>query len=55
MYLNASIIIMEFIEHVKEPLNKGHVGVNHFVLCREVVHSSEVQDVLTIWENDHLK
>ena len=28
-----------------EPLNKGHVGVSHFVLCIEVVHSSEVQNV----------
>ncbi len=37
-----------------EPLNKGHVGASHFVLCREVVHSSEIQNVLRIWENEHL-
>ena len=34
-----------------EPLNKGP---NHFVHCREVVRSSEVQNALTIWENEHL-
>ncbi len=35
-----------------EPLNKGHVGASHFVICREVVHSSGVQNVLKIWENE---
>ncbi len=37
-----------------EPLSKGHVGASHFVLCREVVCSSEVENVLTIWVNEHL-
>ncbi len=37
-----------------EPLNKGHFGASHFVLYREVVRSSEVQNVLTIWETEHL-
>ena len=37
-----------------EPLNKGHIGASHFVLCREVVCSSEVHNVLTIWGNKHL-
>ncbi len=34
-----------------EPLNKG---ASHFVLCREVFYFSKVQNVLTIWENEHL-
>ena len=34
-----------------DPLNKGHVEASHFSLCREVVCSSEVQNVLT-WENE---
>ncbi len=38
-----------------EPLNKGHVGISHFVFCREVVRSSEIQNVVTIWENEHLR
>ena len=38
-----------------EPLNKGHVGASHFVLCREVVRSTEVQNVLRIRENEHLR
>ena len=37
-----------------EPLNIGHVRTSHFVLCREVVRSSEVQNVLRIWGNEHL-
>ncbi len=37
-----------------EPLNKGHVGASHFVLCREVVCSSEVHNVFTTWGNEHL-
>ncbi len=24
------------MEFLVEPLNKGHIGVSHFVLCREV-------------------
>ena len=32
-----------------KPLNKGHVGASHLIVfSREVVHSSEVQIVLTI-------
>ncbi len=34
-----------------EPLYKGHVGASHFVLCREVFRSSEIQNVLTIQWN----
>ena len=30
-------------EYTVEPLNNGHVGTRHFVLCREVVLSSEVR------------
>ncbi len=37
-----------------EPLNKGHIEGSHFVLFREVVHSSDHQNVLTILENEHL-
>ena len=29
-----------------EPPNKGHFGVSHFVLCREAVFFSEVQNIL---------
>ena len=32
------------------PLSKGHFGISHFVLCREVVLFLEVKNVLTIWE-----
>ena len=28
------------------PLYKGHIGTSYFVHCREVVHSSEVENVL---------
>ena len=31
-----------------EPPNKGHVGTSHFVLCREVVLSSEIKNVLVL-------
>ena len=37
-----------------EPPNKGHVGTNHFVLCREVVLSLEVENVVVLWESEHL-
>ena len=30
------------------PLYKGHIGTSKFVHCREVVHSSEVKNVLTL-------
>ena len=30
------------LDNTVEPLNTGHVGADHFVLCRKVVHSSEV-------------
>ena len=43
-----------YMSNIVEPLNKGHIGASHFYLCREVVCSSEVQIVLTIWENEHL-
>ncbi len=31
--------------------SKDMLGVGHFVYCRVVVRSSEVQNVLRIWEN----
>ena len=31
-----------------EPLSKGHFGISHFVLCREVVLFSEVKNILMI-------
>ena len=37
-----------------EPLNKGHVGTSHSVLCREVVLSLEVENVFVLWESEHL-
>ena len=33
-----------------EPLNKGHFGTSHFVLCKEAVLCSEVKNVLLQWE-----
>ena len=36
--------------------NKGHLGTSHFVLsCREVVVSLEVENVLVLWESEHLR
>ncbi len=40
-----------YIHYIVEPLNRGHTGPSH---CREVVPSSVVQNVLTVWENEHL-
>ncbi len=40
--------------YIVEPLNRGHTEPSHSVLYREVVYLSEVQNVLTIWENEHL-
>ena len=37
-----------------EPPNKRHIGTSYFVLCKEVVFSSEVQNVLVLWESEHL-
>ena len=37
--------VIEEHNYIVEPLNKGYV-----VLCRVVVRSSEVQNVLKIWE-----
>ena len=34
-----------------EPPNKGHIGTSHFVLCREVVLSSEVKNKCTCISN----
>ena len=51
------ILIMVSDHNTVEPLNKGHTlgGVSHCVLCREVVCSSEVLNVLAcgkmnIWD-----
>ena len=37
-----------------EPPNKGHIETSHFVLCREVVLSLEVENVLVLWESEPL-
>ena len=37
-----------------EPPNAGHVGTSYFVLCREVVLSLEIENVLVLWESEHL-
>ena len=37
-----------------EPPNKGHVVTICFVLYREVVLSLEVENVLVLWESEHL-
>ena len=42
------------IKYTVEPLNKGHFGTSHFVLCRDVVLSLEVDNVLVLWESEHL-
>ena len=36
-----------------EPLNKGHIGTSHCVLCREVVLSLEVENELVLWESEY--
>ena len=36
------------ILYTVEPPNKGHVGTSYFVLCREVVLSLEVENVLVL-------
>ncbi len=51
----AGILYIYISGDTVEPLNKGQVGASHFVLCREVVRSSEVQNVLRIWKNEHLE
>ncbi len=51
-YGNSYINVLYY--YTLEPLNKGHVGASHFVLCRELVRSSEIKNVLTIWENENL-
>ena len=33
------------------PLYKGHIGTSYFINCREVVHSSEVENVLALYES----
>ena len=47
---------VRIITSTVEPLNKGQVGTSHFVLCREVVLSLEVENVhvLVQWESEHL-
>ncbi len=37
------------LQSAVEPLNKGHLGISHFVLCWETVPFSEVKNVL-LWE-----
>ena len=39
-----------YIANTVEPLNKGHFGASHIVLCREVVLFSEVHNMLVLWE-----
>ena len=43
-----------FMTCTVEPLNKGHVETCLFVLCREVVLSLEVGNVLVLWESENL-
>ena len=38
---------LQAFKYTVEPPNKGHFGISHVVLCREVVLFSEVQNV---WE-----
>ena len=46
--------VLRWIKCTVEPPNKGHAGTSHFVLCREVVLSLEVENVLVLWESEHL-
>ena len=39
-------IVSNLVIITVEPPNKGHVGTSHFVLCREVVLSLKVDNVL---------
>ena len=34
------------LRYTVEPPNKGHIGASQFVLCWEVIPSSEVKNVL---------
>ena len=36
------------VDNTVGPLYKGHIGTSKFVHCREVVHSSEVKNVLAL-------
>ena len=51
MYMYFNEVGKSSVTSIVEPLSRGHIGASHFVLCREVVR---VQNVLTIWENEHL-
>ena len=48
------VIIICSNNYTVEPLNKGRIGWGLLVLYIEVVHSSEVQNVLTILKNEQL-
>ena len=48
--MNTSILNYNTVK----PPNKGHVGTSHFVHCRETVLSLEVENVLVLWESEHL-
>ena len=43
-----AIIYMYVYMYTVGPLNKGHIRTRKFVHCREVVHSSEVKNVLAL-------
>ena len=48
---NLSFILLMLhwnLLYTVEPPNKGHAGTGHFVLCREVVLSLEVENVLVL-------
>ena len=47
----VSIFVMCNYVRTVGPLYKGHIGTSKFVHCREVVHSSEVENVLALYES----
>ena len=53
--LNEGHDTIEIALYTVEPQNEGHIETSCFVLCREVVLSLEVDNVLVLWESGHLK
>ena len=49
-WAGGSVLLCAFylVIDTVEPLYKGHIETSYFVHCREVVHSSEVKNVLAL-------
>ena len=46
--IDCILVIDIVLWYYMETPNKGHVGTSHFVLCREVVLSLEVENILVL-------